>query len=106
GTYVVLALLVVLLRARIISLASRTPRIRGHLRTTGLAITPGVRTLFCLRVVQPSMLAFRRNQLNNFTDLFISAQNDPLLITFEEHIAARSCGSRTSGRRCSTCAPF
>lgn len=57
--------------------------------TAGLAITPGVRTLFCLRVVQPSMFAFRRNQLNNFTDLFISAQNDPLLITFEEHLAAQ-----------------
>ncbi|MET9146754.1 hypothetical protein, partial [Streptomyces sp. NPDC004042] len=36
GTYVVLALLVVLLRARIISLASRTPRIRGHLTQMGI----------------------------------------------------------------------
>lgn len=61
----------------------------GARRTTGLAVTPGVRTLFCLRVVQPTMLAFRQNQLNNFTPLFISAQNDPLLVTFEEHIAAQ-----------------
>nr|WSX76829.1 hypothetical protein OH826_25145 [Streptomyces sp. NBC_00899] len=61
----------------------------GARRTTGVAITPGVRTLFCLRVVQPSMLAFRRNQLNNFTPLFIAAQDDPLVTTFEEHITAQ-----------------
>ncbi|MFD7972972.1 hypothetical protein [Streptomyces clavifer] len=61
----------------------------GARRTTGVAITPGVRTLFCLRVVKPSMLAFRRNQLNNCTSLFIAAQNDPLLAAFEEHVAAQ-----------------
>ncbi|MFD8087085.1 tyrosine-type recombinase/integrase [Kitasatospora sp. NPDC059722] len=61
----------------------------GARRTTGVAVTPGVRTLFCLRVVQPSMFTFRRNQLNNFTPLFVTAQNDPLLTRFEEHVAAQ-----------------
>ena len=60
----------------------------GARRTTGVAVTPGVRTLFCLRAVQPSQLAFRRNPFQHFATMFVAAQHDPLLDRYAEHVAA------------------
>ncbi|MFP8887049.1 tyrosine-type recombinase/integrase [Streptomyces mangrovi] len=61
----------------------------GSRRTTGVAVSPGVRALYCLRVVQPSMLAFRRNHMHHFASMFIAAQNDPLLNKYQECVAAQ-----------------
>jgi site-specific recombinase XerD len=57
----------------------------GARRTTGVAISPGLRSLFCLRVIQPSNLAFRVNAFQNYPEFFIQAQRDPLLDTFSGH---------------------
>ncbi|MGW1798207.1 tyrosine-type recombinase/integrase [Streptomyces sp. NPDC001984] len=61
----------------------------GSRRTTGVAVSPGIRALYCLRVVQPSMVAFRRNHLHHFAPMFIAAQYDPLLHKYEEHAGAQ-----------------
>ncbi|MFD9456679.1 tyrosine-type recombinase/integrase [Streptomyces sp. NPDC059985] len=61
----------------------------GSRRTTGLAVSPGVRTLYCLRVVRPTMLAFRKNFLRSYVGPFIAAQSDQLLEAFEEHATAQ-----------------
>ncbi|MFE7035317.1 tyrosine-type recombinase/integrase [Streptomyces sp. NPDC057621] len=55
-------------------------------RTTGRSIVPGIRALYCLRVIRPTLLALRRNPLPNFGPTFIAAQEDPLLDTFAEHV--------------------
>ncbi|MFF7415789.1 site-specific integrase [Streptomyces lydicus] len=51
-----------------------------------MAITPGVRSLFCLRVIQPSLVAFRLNPFQNYASFFISAQVDPLLDEYVAHV--------------------
>ncbi|WP_026416339.1 site-specific integrase [Actinomadura oligospora] len=56
----------------------------GTLASTGIAASTGVRTMFCLRVVQPSNLAFRSNAFQNYPEFFIQAQADPLLEKFVE----------------------
>jgi hypothetical protein len=60
----------------------------GARRTTGVAVSPGLRSLFCLRAIQPSVLAFRRNSFSDYSSFFLHAQNDPLLDSFAEHAAA------------------
>ncbi|MET7949073.1 tyrosine-type recombinase/integrase [Micromonospora sp. NPDC005324] len=51
----------------------------GSRRTTGHSLPTGVRTLFCLRVIQPSLLAFRRQAFGEYNAPFVDAQSDPLL---------------------------
>lgn len=60
----------------------------GSRRTTGVAVTPGVRALWCLRVIRPSQIVFRINHLHNFATMFVTAQDDPLLDRYAEHVAA------------------
>lgn len=60
----------------------------GSRRTTGLAYGPGLRSLFCLRVVQPTLLALRVNSFTDYSSFFITAQADPLLDKFAEHADA------------------
>lgn len=55
-------------------------------RTTGNSIMPGIRALYCLRAVRPTMLALRRNPPPNYDVTFIAAQDDPLLDTFAEQV--------------------
>ncbi|MEK8146183.1 hypothetical protein NKH18_48075 [Streptomyces sp. M10(2022)] len=44
---------------------------------TGQKYSVGVRALFCLRVVQPTLLVMKKHNFNGFPDQFIAAQNDP-----------------------------
>ncbi|WP_309115999.1 site-specific integrase [Saccharothrix sp.] len=60
----------------------------GSRRTTGLAYGPGLRSLFCLRVIQPTLLALRTNSFTDYASFFIAAQADPLLDKFAELAAA------------------
>jgi site-specific recombinase XerD len=60
----------------------------GARRTTGVAISPGLRSLFCLRVMQPSNLAFRVNSFQNYAEFFVHAQRDALLDKFIGHAGA------------------
>ncbi|MEH0975167.1 tyrosine-type recombinase/integrase [Micromonospora sp. CPCC 205546] len=54
--------------------------------TYGLSL--GVRQLFCLRVVQPSLLAFRRHPFSGYNIHFVAAQTDPLLDRYVAHVNA------------------
>lgn len=54
--------------------------------TYGLSL--GVRQMFCLRAIQPSLLAFRRHPFTGYNILFVAAQNDPLLDRYVEHVKA------------------
>lgn len=62
--------------------------ILGSRRETGMAIGQGLRSLFCLRVLQPSLLAFRVNKFHEYGQFFVAAQGDPLLEKFAEQAAA------------------
>lgn len=62
--------------------------ILGSRRETGMAIGQGLRSLFCLRVFQPSLLAFRINKFHEYGQFFVAAQGDPLLEKFAEQAAA------------------
>ncbi|MGW4212672.1 tyrosine-type recombinase/integrase [Lentzea sp. NPDC004789] len=57
---------------------------RGH----GMAVGQGLRSLFCLRVIRPSLLAFRVNSFQEYGQFFVVAQGDPLLEKFAEQVAA------------------
>ncbi|MFD8536364.1 tyrosine-type recombinase/integrase [Streptomyces rubrogriseus] len=56
-------------------------------RTTGNSIIPGMRALYCLRAVRPTLLAFRRNPPPNYDVMFIAAQEDPVLDKFVEQVS-------------------
>jgi hypothetical protein len=60
----------------------------GTTRTAPYGAHTGVRQLFCMRVIQPSLLAFRRQQFTAFNEQFAAAQHDPLLTKFVEHAQA------------------
>ncbi|MFD0723799.1 site-specific integrase [Streptomyces globosus] len=60
----------------------------GSRRATGLAVTPGIRALYCLRVIRPSQLVFRLNTLQGFAAMFVEAQGDRLLHRYVDHVAA------------------
>ncbi|MEU8804908.1 site-specific integrase [Spirillospora sp. NPDC048819] len=60
----------------------------GSRRTDGRSFSPGVRSLFCLRVIRPSLLAFRANSFTGYSGFFVTAQNDPLLDKYAEQVAA------------------
>ncbi|MFE2560797.1 tyrosine-type recombinase/integrase [Streptomyces sp. NPDC059352] len=47
----------------------------------------GVRALFCLRVVQPTLLVVKKHNFNGFPAQFIAAQNDPLLKRYAAQVA-------------------
>ncbi|MEU8781780.1 site-specific integrase [Streptomyces sp. NPDC048637] len=48
----------------------------------------GVKALFCLRIVQPTLLVMKKHNFNGFADQFIAAQKDPLLEKYSEHVTA------------------
>lgn len=50
--------------------------------------SPGMRSLFCLRAIQPSNLAFRVNTFPGYAEYFARAQHDPLLDKFTEHASS------------------
>ncbi|MCZ9329402.1 tyrosine-type recombinase/integrase [Nocardia farcinica] len=52
----------------------------------GPTIMVGIRTLYCLRVVRPTLLAFRTNPPNGYSTDFIVVQRDPML----EHFALQA----------------
>lgn len=54
---------------------------------TGRKYSVGVRALFCLRVVQPTLLVMKKHNFNGFPDQFIAAQNDPLLEKYAAQVA-------------------
>uniref|UniRef100_UPI003F49A141 tyrosine-type recombinase/integrase n=1 Tax=Amycolatopsis sp. CA-096443 TaxID=3239919 RepID=UPI003F49A141 len=62
--------------------------ILGTSRGDGMAVGQGLRSLFCLRVIQPSLLAFRMNSFQEYGKFFVAAQSDPLLEKFAEQVAA------------------
>ncbi|MER6546790.1 tyrosine-type recombinase/integrase [Streptomyces sp. NPDC001250] len=47
----------------------------------------GVRALFCLRVVRPTLLVMKKHNFNGFADQFIAAQKDPLLEKYASQVA-------------------
>ncbi|BEL12875.1 site-specific integrase [Actinoplanes sichuanensis] len=49
-------------------------------------ISPGVKMLFCLRTVQPSLMAFRRNKFRDFPSPFVAAQSDSLLDKYVAYV--------------------
>ncbi|WP_433700799.1 hypothetical protein [Nocardiopsis sp. CA-288880] len=53
----------------------------------GYNMTHGLKALLCLRVIQPSLLAFRSNKFNQYPHAFREAQGDALLDTFFEQVA-------------------
>ncbi len=65
-----------------------TADVVGSRRTMGISVLPGIRALYCLRVIQPTPLAFRRNPLRNYGAMFIAAQEDPLLDKYAEEVRA------------------
>jgi site-specific recombinase XerD len=54
---------------------------------TGRSHSVGVRALFCLRVVQPTLLVMRKHNFKGLPDQFIAAQNDPLLERYAAQVA-------------------
>lgn len=58
----------------------------GSRHTTGTSIVPGIRALYCLRAIQPTLLAFRQTPLPSFGPMFIAAQEDALLDKFAEQV--------------------
>jgi hypothetical protein len=60
----------------------------GSRRTTGASVSPGLRSLFCLRAIRPSSLALRLSSFQNYSEFFAQAQHDPLLDKFIEHASS------------------
>ncbi|CCH32913.1 hypothetical protein ABZ816_38805 [Actinosynnema sp. NPDC047251] len=67
--------------ARPVSVLRSAPRERSQIGT-------GAACLFCLRVIQPSLEAFRSNQFLYYGKRFLVAQNDPLLDRFWAQVQA------------------
>lgn len=59
----------------------------------GYNLTHGLKALLCLRVITPSLTAFRGNKFNQYPYAFQEAQGDPLLDKFVEE-ASRSRASK------------
>lgn len=57
-------------------------------RVHGMGRAAGVRTLFCLRIIRPSLAAFRRHTFGSYPEFFIAAQQDPLLNKYAEQVEA------------------
>lgn len=58
-------------------------------RSAGGSIAVGMRALYCLRVIQPSLLAFRRTPLTRFGTMFIASQDDPGLLRYVQAVHAQ-----------------
>ena len=56
--------------------------IYGSQQESGYALTNGLRSLLALRVIKPSLLAFRQNKFFQYPELFQEAQGDPKLDAF------------------------
>jgi hypothetical protein len=68
---------------RPVSVLRSAPQDRSQIGT-------GAACLFCLRVIQPSLEAFRSNQFLYYGKRFLVAQNDPLLDKFWEQVQSTS----------------
>ncbi|MET9490005.1 site-specific integrase [Nocardia sp. NPDC006630] len=53
-------------------------------------VVVAIRTLFCMRVIEPSLLGFRANPLREYGDFFRAAQRDPLLDNYFAEVNART----------------
>lgn len=66
----------------------------------GYNLTHGLKSLLCLRVITPSLHAFRGNKFNQYPYAFQEAQADPLLDKFFEGAArSRAIACESEGRR-------
>ncbi|WP_198165593.1 site-specific integrase [Nocardia fusca] len=63
------------------------PDSRSHRREQ---VTAGLRTVFCMRVVQPSVVGFRSNRFGDYAESFRLAQQDRLLERFFAEVDART----------------
>jgi site-specific recombinase XerD len=52
----------------------------------------GVRVLFCLRIVQPSLVGFRAHRFTQYPEVFHAVQHDPLLDAYFDAVAAHEVG--------------
>ncbi|MEG8184603.1 phage integrase family protein [Nocardia terpenica] len=50
----------------------------------------GIRTAFCMRIIQPSLVGFRANRFGKYPEAFRSLQGDPLLDTYFREVEART----------------
>ncbi|MFC7992138.1 tyrosine-type recombinase/integrase [Streptomyces pilosus] len=55
-------------------------------RSPSVKLTTGLRALICLRVIQPSLVAFRLHHMTGFASHFFSAQSDPLLDEYAKQV--------------------
>ena len=71
-------------------LNERAHPVRDLINGTGrpAELTQGLEVLFCLRVVQPALQAFRSNRFMDYPTAFRVAQRDPALDAFFEAVAA------------------
>jgi len=61
----------------------------------------GAACLFSLRIIQPSLEAFRSNTFLNYGQRFLAAQEDPLLEKFWAEVQDMPVNRSTTGARCS-----
>jgi integrase len=52
----------------------------------GYNLVTGLKVLCCLRVIQPSLVAFRSNKFNRYAPAFLATQQDPLLAKFFDEV--------------------
>ncbi|WP_307618718.1 hypothetical protein [Streptomyces sp. V3I7] len=55
-------------------------------RSPSIKLSTGLRALICLRVIEPSLVVFRRHHMSSFATMFIAAQGDPLLDDFVKQV--------------------
>jgi integrase len=65
----------------------------------GSELTSAAKLLFCLRVIQPSLPAFRANKFTDYPAMFQRFQNDPLLEAFYDRLDSRPEPSYVYRRR-------
>jgi site-specific recombinase XerC len=61
-------------------------------------LTTGARTLFCLRIIQPSLIGFRANKFGRYPEAFHEAQQDELLDAFFQRVHAHTAMSHAHRR--------
>jgi hypothetical protein len=65
----------------------------------GPAIMVGIRALYCLRVVRPTLLVFRTNPPNSYSTDFVAAPRDALLDRFVSMRPSTTSRTSTATRR-------
>jgi site-specific recombinase XerD len=71
-------------------LAAGTRRLgrKGTDQIASYRASVGMKLMFCLRVIRPTLLAFRSHTIHHYADLFRVAQSDPQLDSFYERVSA------------------